>query len=121
VQWWQRCHYRLPPPLQKLCAARDFSTVRIDGGTDVSKRQDTVTSFNHYSVGQASAAPPPAEPPLCCPALRIWPSNLPPACPCPQVFLLSTTAGGAGLNLTGANRLVLLDRCDERAAGCCLQ
>lgn len=27
-----------------------------------------------------------------------------------QVFLLSTTAGGAGLNLTGANRLVLLDR-----------
>ena len=35
---------------------------------------------------------------------------LPDAC-CPQVFLLSTTAGGAGLNLTGANRLVLLDRC----------
>lgn len=27
----------------------------------------------------------------------------------PQVFLLSTTAGGAGLNLVGANRLVLLD------------
>lgn len=27
-----------------------------------------------------------------------------------QVFLLSTTAGGAGLNLTGANCLILLDR-----------
>lgn len=28
----------------------------------------------------------------------------------PKVFLLSTTAGGAGLNLVGANRLALLDR-----------
>ena len=33
----------------------------------------------------------------------------PPLPPPPQVFLLSTTAGGAGLNLTGANRLALLD------------
>ena len=33
-----------------------------------------------------------------------------PLCSALQVFLLSTTAGGAGLNLTGANRLVLLDR-----------
>ncbi|KAL4434006.1 hypothetical protein ABPG75_000447 [Micractinium tetrahymenae] len=63
--------------VQKLCGARGWSTVRIDGSTDVNKRQDVVNSFNHYNVG--------------------------------QVFLLSTTAGGAGLNLTGANRLVLLD------------
>ncbi|KAI3434723.1 hypothetical protein D9Q98_002784 [Chlorella vulgaris] len=63
--------------VQKLCDGRGWKTVRIDGGTDVAKRQDVVNSFNLYGVG--------------------------------QVFLLSTTAGGAGLNLTGANRLVLLD------------
>ena len=28
-----------------------------------------------------------------------------------KVFLLSTRAGGAGLNLVGANHLVLYDRC----------
>jgi hypothetical protein len=28
-----------------------------------------------------------------------------------RVFLLSTRAGGAGLNLVGANHLVLYDRC----------
>jgi len=60
-----------------MCAGKGYSTVRIDGSTDVSKRQDVVNSFNSYNVG--------------------------------QVFLLSTTAGGAGLNLTGANRLVLCD------------
>ncbi|KAI7843688.1 hypothetical protein COHA_002588 [Chlorella ohadii] len=63
-----------PQPKQKLCDARGWSTARIDGGTDVSKRQDVVNAFNSYGV-----------------------------------FLLSTTAGGAGLNLVGANRLVLLD------------
>ncbi|PRW57845.1 DNA repair and recombination RAD54B [Chlorella sorokiniana] len=63
--------------VQKLCDARSWATARIDGGTDVNKRQDVVNAFNSYGVG--------------------------------QVFLLSTTAGGAGLNLVGANRLVLLD------------
>ncbi|GAB4818167.1 hypothetical protein N2152v2_005213 [Parachlorella kessleri] len=63
--------------VQQLCDMRSYKTVRIDGSTDVTKRQDVVNSFNNYNVG--------------------------------QVFLLSTTAGGAGLNLVGANRLVLLD------------
>jgi DNA repair and recombination protein RAD54B len=61
----------------KFCATQGYSTARIDGSTDVSKRQDVVNAFNHHGVG--------------------------------QVFLLSTTAGGAGLNLTGSNRLVLVD------------
>ena len=39
-------------PQQKLCDARGWGTVRIDGGTDVSKRQDVVHSFNKYNVGQ---------------------------------------------------------------------
>ena len=60
-----------------ICAPAGYSTVRIDGSTDVSKRQDLVNAFNSFGVG--------------------------------QIFLLSTTAGGAGLNLTGANRLVLVD------------
>lgn len=42
----------LPP--QKLCDARGWATARIDGGTDVNKRQDVVNAFNSYGVGQAS-------------------------------------------------------------------
>jgi hypothetical protein len=41
-----------PAALQKLCDGRGFKTVRIDGGTDVSKRQDVVNAFNSYGVGQ---------------------------------------------------------------------
>ena len=63
--------------ISHFCVAQSYSTVRIDGSTDVSKRQDIVNSFNCHNVG--------------------------------QIFLLSTTAGGAGLNLTGANRLILVD------------
>ena len=42
--------------LQKLCDGRGFKTVRIDGGTDVSKRQDVVNAFNSYGVGQVGTA-----------------------------------------------------------------
>ncbi|KDD74630.1 hypothetical protein H632_c1171p0 [Helicosporidium sp. ATCC 50920] len=60
-----------------LCAALSLRCARLDGGTEVSKRQDVVEAFNSHGVG--------------------------------HVFLLSTAAGGAGLNLTGASRLVLFD------------
>jgi SNF2 family DNA or RNA helicase len=60
-----------------ICAGLGLATARLDGGTDVSKRQDLVNAFNRHGVG--------------------------------QVFLLSTAAGGAGLNLVGASRLVLYD------------
>ena len=63
--------------ISSLCATAGYTIVRIDGATNVEKRQDTVDSFNKHGVG--------------------------------QIFLLSTTAGGAGLNLTGANRLILVD------------
>ena len=103
--------------------------MRIDGATDVSKRQDVVNAFNRYGVGQvggrlamqAEAGRPGSltgwlHERLPC----LWQPLVHLACiACIavcllasfQVFLLSTTAGGAGLNLTGANRLVLLDRC----------
>lgn len=42
----------LPACPQKLCDGRGWKTVRIDGGTDVAKRQDVVNSFNLYGVGQ---------------------------------------------------------------------
>ncbi|KAL0049394.1 hypothetical protein WJX82_001168 [Trebouxia sp. C0006] len=63
--------------IQTVCDQQRYTTVRIDGATDVNKRQDIVNSFNLY--GSA------------------------------QICLLSTRAGGAGLNLVGANRLVLFD------------
>ena len=38
--------------LSAHCCAQGYSTVRIDGSTDVTKRQDVVNSFNLYNVGQ---------------------------------------------------------------------
>ena len=63
--------------IDSVCSRRGWKTLRLDGSTDVGRRQDLVNAFNRYGVG--------------------------------QIFLLSTTAGGAGLNLIGASRLVLYD------------
>lgn len=60
-------------------------TARIDGSTSVDDRQSAVDGFNRGGQGAA------------------------------RVFLLSTRAGGAGLNLVGASTLVLLD-CDWNPA-----
>ena len=38
-----------------MCNARGWSTVRIDGSTAADQRQDIVTNFNLYNVGQASS------------------------------------------------------------------
>ena len=38
--------------IQTLCSQDSYSTVRIDGGTDVNKRQDIVNSFNLYGTAQ---------------------------------------------------------------------
>lgn len=63
--------------IQQACGDANISTVRLDGATPVSKRQDVVDSFNSHGVG--------------------------------SVFLLSTAAGGAGLNLIGSSKLILCD------------
>ena len=38
-----------------MCESAGWATVRIDGGTDVGRRQDVVNAFNSRGVGQASA------------------------------------------------------------------
>ncbi|KAI9822145.1 MAG: DNA-dependent ATPase protein rad54 [Thelocarpon impressellum] len=62
----------------KLCRARGYGSLRLDGTMNVNKRQKLVDKFNDPE-GQEF------------------------------VFLLSSKAGGCGLNLIGANRLVLFD------------
>eukprot|EP00741_Cyanophora_paradoxa_P002544 tig00000605_g2468.t1 len=63
--------------IQAAVAGAGYSFARLDGSTDVAKRQDLVDRFNS-----------PAG---------------------PAVFLLSSKAGGVGLNLIGGSRLVLFD------------
>lgn len=62
----------------KLCRARNYGSLRLDGTMTVSKRQKLVDKFNDPEGNEF-------------------------------VFLLSSKAGGCGLNLIGANRLVLFD------------
>ncbi|KAG8908022.1 helicase [Tulasnella sp. 403] len=65
--------------IEALCQARKYTSLRLDGSTDVKKRQEYVDEFNKSS--QRSRF----------------------------IFLLSSKAGGVGLNLIGASRLVLFD------------
>ena len=65
--------------LQNHLSANHYNYLRLDGSTPPTKRQDLVDTFNR-------------TPPNHC-----------------FVFLLSAKAGGAGLNLIGASRLVLFD------------
>ncbi|XP_030647729.1 DNA repair and recombination protein RAD54-like [Chanos chanos] len=63
---------------EKLCRARRYLYVRLDGTMSIKKRAKIVERFNS-------------------------PSN-------PEfIFMLSSKAGGCGLNLIGANRLVMFD------------
>lgn len=65
--------------IQGLLTALDYGFLRLDGTTPSGKRQELVDTFNRS------------------PAKKHF------------VFLLSTKAGGLGLNLIGASRLVLFD------------
>lgn len=65
--------------IEKLLTALDYSYSRLDGSTNTSKRQGLVDRFNRT------------------PATTNF------------VFLLSAKAGGVGLNLIGASRLILFD------------
>lgn len=65
--------------IEELCNMRRYKTRRLDGSTPQKQRQDLVNSFNRESRLAS------------------------------MVFLLSTKAGGVGINLIGASRLVLFD------------
>ncbi|KAG8166145.1 hypothetical protein KVR01_004697 [Diaporthe batatas] len=62
--------------IEKICRQRRLAYKRLDGKTDVNKRQKQVKEFNEGTG---------------------------------QVYLISTTAGGVGLNIYGANRVVIFD------------
>lgn len=64
---------------ERLCRFRGYEYRRLDGSTDKTKRQQLVDYFNKSSQKSCFA------------------------------FLLSCKAGGLGINLCGANRLVLFD------------
>ncbi|EJD52598.1 hypothetical protein AURDEDRAFT_181169 [Auricularia subglabra TFB-10046 SS5] len=65
--------------IESYCKKQRYGYFRLDGQTQTSKRQEYVDNFNRTSQKQHF------------------------------VFLLSTKAGGVGLNLVGASRLVLVD------------
>ncbi|OQV11084.1 SNF2 family domain-containing protein isoform 2 [Cladophialophora immunda] len=65
--------------IQQLAANSNLSFLRLDGSVAAKKRQALVDKFNHSTAAQCF------------------------------LFLLSAKAGGVGLNLIGASRLVLFD------------
>lgn len=65
--------------LGNLMTSLDYSFLRLDGSTATNKRQDLVERFNNSPQKNSF------------------------------VFLLSTKAGGVGITLTGASRLILFD------------
>jgi DNA repair and recombination RAD54-like protein len=62
----------------KMCRAKQWGCIRLDGSLSIPKRGMLVEKFNDELSSEF-------------------------------VFLLSSKAGGCGLNLIGANRLVLFD------------
>ncbi|KAI9653443.1 MAG: DNA-dependent ATPase protein rad54 [Alyxoria varia] len=64
-----------------LCRSRGYGHLRLDGSMNVGKRQKLVDRFNATPAEEGGET----------------------------VFLLSSKAGGCGINLIGANRLVLFD------------
>ncbi|KAJ0981511.1 hypothetical protein J5N97_009766 [Dioscorea zingiberensis] len=75
----------------QLCRERRYPYLRLDGTTSIGKRQKLVNRFNDLSKTTFVD--------------RIEPTY----CGDEFVFLLSSKAGGCGLNLIGGNRLVLFD------------
>jgi DNA repair and recombination protein RAD54B len=65
--------------LERMIGALGYTHLRLDGSTPTSKRQDLVNRFNRSPTSNSF------------------------------VFLLSAKAGGVGLNLIGASRLILFD------------
>ena len=68
--------------VERLCQTLTLKCVTLDGSVSITRRHELVTRFNQSSSSTSTGA---------------------------VVFLLSSKAGGCGINLIGANRLVMLD------------
>ncbi len=117
--------------LGKMCAANQWQTLKLDGGMNVQKRQPLID--RHDSRDHSAACHSVFRPPLSL-VLSSVPSPLSTrrclltarfnsAADPAFVLLLSSKAGGTGLNIIGANRLVLLDPggVTEEQSGCMLK
>lgn len=84
---------------EKLCHCRRYPYVRLDGTMSIKKRAKIVERFNSPEVCHEIAS-------------SMWTPSLT-RCSILQnpefIFMLSSKAGGCGLNLIGANRLVMFD------------
>ena len=78
---------RLLDLLEILLNDMDVPFLRLDGSTPVKERQELIDEYNHGSYEQAALD---GEQPI-------------------PVFLLSTKAGGLGINLTSADTVILHD------------
>ena len=65
-----------------MCREQNWKFVRLDGGVQPRKRQQMVDEFNNSGAPRRGGH---------------------------FIFLLSSKAGGCGLNIIGANRLILFD------------
>lgn len=104
--------------LAKLCIIRGYAYFQLDGSTSVKKRQKLVDQFNHPASKECML--------FCCfctivvtasfSDINFFISTV--------VFLLSSKAGGCGLNLVGANHLCLFDPdwyvVKNRCCCCCI-
>jgi len=83
--------------LAQMCKIRGFSFFMLDGKTKVSRRQELVNEFNNPDGPECTYLLLLSLSPRCLPFGIV------------VIFLLSSKAGGVGLNLVGANHLILVD------------
>jgi DNA repair and recombination RAD54-like protein len=81
--------------LARLCEQRGYGYFQLDGQTSVKKRQKLVDDFNQPTASESK--------------INSFISSSNNIIISIVVFLLSSKAGGCGLNLVGANHLVLFD------------
>ncbi|XP_051567327.1 DNA repair and recombination protein RAD54-like isoform X2 [Myxocyprinus asiaticus] len=90
---------------EKLCRTRRYLYARLDGTMSIKKRAKIVERFNSPSVSLFTVHTSCVQP-----VLLGNTNTLIPALQNPEfIFMLSSKAGGCGLNLIGANRLVMFD------------